>query len=567
MTGGLASSAVRVVPVVHWPDGRPDATVWDRNIVDLLLGGALGRPAGWPAFDEVQSLATANELAGGAIVHISGSKCTGMTSELNAALAPLSWVLLIITTDEEHLFDLADFDHPNRVVWRQLPRTDHEDFDLVDRGFGEGVPPATVIPWQERDLDWSFAGQVTTPRRESWWDELNARARRVGWPQGPESSVLVASRRFAGGVDRRAYLDIVARSRVVAAPAGVASQSSFRVFEALEAGAVPIVDHHRRDGRGEGYWHAIFHEPSMLFEAHDYPGNVDVNLTGALENGEWLRLATWAWWTREKRWLAVDLVDSLRRLDALPESNGGLRDRLTAVVTVSPIKSHPSVEVLVETIDSLPKPIDIVVAFDAPHPDDDPGMVAGYLEHLDAWLANMTEADSNRLVPVVAPEWLHQAQLTRLALQQVTTEAVLFVEHDTPIEGDVPWENLVDLIEGPTLDVVRLYPFPKIPDEHQYLMDQGVRSQAGVPLLGTTQWSQRPHVADTDWYREMLDTEFSVDARTMIEDVIHGRAQSQPDRFRLAIYHPDDGLQRSIHLDGRAGGPKHTMTNRGEVVG
>ena len=37
-------------------------------------------------------------------------------------------------------------------------------------------------------------------------------------------------------------------------------------------------------------------------------------------------------------------------------------------------------------------------------------------------------------------------------------------------------------------------------------------------------------------------------------------AQSEPDRNRLAIYHPEGNIKRSYHLDGRRGGPKFDET-------
>jgi hypothetical protein len=86
----------------------------------------------------------------------------------------------------------------------------------------------------------------------------------------------------------------------------------------------------------------------------------------------------------------------------------------------------------------------------------------------------------------------------------------------------------------------------------------------GQPLLRTAQWSQRPHLASTEFYRNVLSRYFGTEARTMIEDVMHGvvdhawrtdREQGW-ERFRLWLYAPPGDVKRSTHLDGRAGESK-----------
>jgi hypothetical protein len=79
----------------------------------------------------------------------------------------------------------------------------------------------------------------------------------------------------------------------------------------------------------------------------------------------------------------------------------------------------------------------------------------------------------------------------------------------------------------------------------------------GGPLRRTRQWSQRPHLAGAGYYADMLQSEFSPQARCFIEDRMHSIASSHPERHRLAIYHPETGnVKRSYHLDGRQGDPK-----------
>jgi hypothetical protein len=73
------------------------------------------------------------------------------------------------------------------------------------------------------------------------------------------------------------------------------------------------------------------------------------------------------------------------------------------------------------------------------------------------------------------------------------------------------------------------------------------------------QWSQRPHLASTAFYRQMIKNYFNPKSRTMIEDVIHGvviescRKDAVMGWYsrRLWIYTPEGNIKRSYHLDGR----------------
>ena len=91
------------------------------------------------------------------------------------------------------------------------------------------------------------------------------------------------------------------------------------------------------------------------------------------------------------------------------------------------------------------------------------------------------------------------------------------------------------------------------------MLDHQTGSWQGVPLRRTFQWSQRPHLAPTGYYRRILG-EFPAAPNTMIEDRMHSVCQVEPyDHNRLAIYHPDGDIKRSYHLDGRGSEPKFDM--------
>ena len=85
----------------------------------------------------------------------------------------------------------------------------------------------------------------------------------------------------------------------------------------------------------------------------------------------------------------------------------------------------------------------------------------------------------------------------------------------------------------------------------------------GVPLIRTAQWSQRPHLVRTDFYKQLLGWHTSSEAKCMIEDAIYGHIANAIldggawDKYRMAIYAPSDGYCFAYHLDGRLGHSKY----------
>ena len=77
----------------------------------------------------------------------------------------------------------------------------------------------------------------------------------------------------------------------------------------------------------------------------------------------------------------------------------------------------------------------------------------------------------------------------------------------------------------------------------------------------TVQWSQRPHLSSTAWYRKMLADTFRPEARAFLEHGVYGKiitsfetegAMAWP-LWRLWMYHPEGNIQRSYNLNGREG--------------
>jgi hypothetical protein len=269
-----------------------------------------------------------------------------------------------------------------------------------------------------------------------------------------------------------------------------------------------------------------------------------------------------AWWTRLKRQWRTAYTDDWHTLGIdLPRK---VDDDITVIITASPIPSHPEPTVLDATVNSIRDAglnSEIVVCFDGVRAQQHL-RTGDYEEHIRRviWAANHRW---DRVSVRVADDHVHQANLTRAAVEEITTPYLLFVEHDTPLVGTIDWTACTAAISTRQINSIRFHYSEAIHPDHQHLTEHSgeVNYVAGCPLVFTRQWSQRPHLASADWYRDVLDAWFPADSNTMIEDRLHGPAANAPwGQWRLAIYAPEGGFLRSAHLDGRGNDYKWDMS-------
>jgi len=240
---------------------------------------------------------------------------------------------------------------------------------------------------------------------------------------------------------------------------------------------------------------------------------------------------------------------------------------ITVVTPVSPIKSHPDTTILEETITSvralLPS-AEIFLTFDGIR-DEQTSRKADYDEfiHRTLWLADHVWGN---VVPFLFDEHEHQSGMMRHIIDKIDTSLLLYVEQDTPIVTDEPID--MPAIEQMILDgesnLVRLYHEGVMPAEHMHLM-HGRSNQ----FIETSQWSQRPHVASTAYYRRILNSHFTAGSKCFIEDRMYGILEEAERidgyhgwvQHRIHIYDPGNGnMKRSYHTDGRAGESKFDDT-------
>jgi hypothetical protein len=242
----------------------------------------------------------------GAIVIINGRCHIGDAEKINADISKLRWVLFILTGDEEALFPWRAIQHSNMRFWVQLPRIGlHDD---ANYRIPNGYRPATheilkEIGQQGRDLGWFFAGQVNHERRQQCVEELRK------LPNG----VLAETDGFGKEVVAyKDYLSYMSRSKIVFCPSGIETPDNFRLYEALEAGCLPVVDAFATKNPAWGFWKYLFEDAP--FPVIDYWSNLPQLLPQLLKEYPTNANSVFAWWIRYKRNLYLKLMEDVETL-------------------------------------------------------------------------------------------------------------------------------------------------------------------------------------------------------------------------------------------------------------
>lgn len=465
------------------------------------------------------------------VVVIPGAYQWDVIPEINARLAQFPKVLVIVTSDEEHKFDERKLEHPHMILYSQYGNGGWP-FPL---GYGPRTREALKeLGLQEKVWDWAFMGQVTHYRRQKLMEAV------ADVPNG----MAIPTDGFAKGLKHPEYLRRTALSKTVLCPPGPISVDSFRLYEALEAGAVPIADDISPLKSGsDKYWRRLFRfVPFPVYSEFTDAKALISKVADSLP----LQNQVFAWWIKWK----------YQFRDQLKEDLGIAGDDMAVIVPISPIPSHPDTHILEETIQTIRTHTNapILLCFDGVR-EEQQSLAAQYQEFTRKmlWKCNF---EYEGVLPLIFSEHFHQSGMMKFVLEGIKTPFIMYVEHDTPLTPDWPIEldKIKAFIASGESNLVRLHFESVIPDPHKYLM-------VGEPengFLKTKQWSQRPHIASTEYYRKIMDEFFTPESRTFIEDRMHGIVQGNDwEANKLHIYHPEGSIKRSYHLDGRQGAEKY----------
>jgi hypothetical protein len=540
-----------MIPVYWITKGDvPARTRWDEMFVESIIEGHYKHPAGLQPVEHHIGLPK-RLVPFGVVIFPAGAHEQRDLAWLNQHLRVFRKVILFITSDEGSKFTPLAIKHRDLDLWVMTPRPEIE-YPRGTTFIGEGSgPECDDFASMEKDLDWFFAGQATTERRKDCVEAL------APLPGGR----LFATGGFMEGWDRSDYAATLARAKVAPCPSGAETQDSFRLYEALERGCVPVVDEFRNDGGGEGFWKMLDYDPILRVRNWD---EFPALLEQIKKRWPLPAVQAHAWWHLKRRELVRTFIKQC------PDDEWGSdedRDAFTVLIPTSPIPEHPTGTTIGMTIQSIRERTnaEILVMVDGVRPEQRDRWDA-YYEYVRRLCLHCERIPN--VTPVVYYEHLHQAEMTRRTLELVDTPFILYVEHDTPLQGDIPFGRLLMEMHEYDLNLIRFSHESHILAVHHHLIPDLTPHGYEEKWVKTLQWSQRPHIARRSFYRHILDDCFDPTARSMIEDVMHGVTEHDAlngdqevawEKWRLAVYHPEGNIQRSGHLDGRSGDPKYPM--------
>lgn len=197
-------------------------------------------------------------IFGRAIVVVTGKPSV---EPLRAYLETLKSGVAILVSDEDGFFDWKAAIPPHIQVWTQYwtPYGKGEIKERILLGAPNRIKNYKINTHLPKKYLWSFIGQVQNPFRQACVDVLKT------LPDG----FLHIVPQFGGGqggIEYQEYLDILCQSRYVFCPSGSMNCETFRMYEAMECGSIPITDcRSPRDAEGFNYWNEVYPEHNISY--------------------------------------------------------------------------------------------------------------------------------------------------------------------------------------------------------------------------------------------------------------------------------------------------------------
>lgn len=286
---------------------NPEANLleqWDFGFLSAFLKGDLWQTNNWVGFDikSCQKLSKCEK----AIVAIPARHHKGLEEEINHELRKIDKVVLFLMGDEEADFDVDKISHPSITIWVQNPHMDkHDKYKRI----GTGFPPHfkkylddTIYPDKETDI--YFSGQVTHDRRIELVEALIEMYSKY-------KIDLLQTEGFTQGESHDVYAKKMSQAKIAPCPSGAVIQDSFRLFEALEAMAVPIADQKTPSGRVDEYWDWLFKDITPFPKLSDFEAMKAV-VPEILNDYARLQHKITAWYINYKRNFAYEVMKGLQ---------------------------------------------------------------------------------------------------------------------------------------------------------------------------------------------------------------------------------------------------------------
>jgi hypothetical protein len=277
---------------------------WDMGLLDAALTGKLTEPS--VQFEHVMLDGPVPAGASGIFV-LHGGTCHDNLEDTKKWIEPAGPSILVHVADECHTLDSTALLRDGDQLWQQVVNPVHAvrtSRALLSGWRSETVATIAQLRTQEiqRDLLWSFSGQVTHPTRCDCAAAASARS----------DGVLNCTGGFGQGLEYDGYTKLMLRSKVVLCPSGPITADTMRMYEALEAGCLVVCNRRApSQPNSVNYWeHVLGFEPVPCVD--DWRTDLPVMLDDWAAHPERLRAATECvqeWW----KWYKINLQRGIER--------------------------------------------------------------------------------------------------------------------------------------------------------------------------------------------------------------------------------------------------------------
>jgi hypothetical protein len=209
-------------------------------------------------------------------------------------------LILLHISDEYARDDISMYGHPAVAhVFRNYWRTglDRSRVTVVPLGYTTGrawqAAAHTQIPYSERKTTWSFVGSMDRPGREQALQALRA-------GELPYVCRTKASWGDPAVQEGEAYCMTLADSKFVPCMRGSVALESFRVYEAIEHGAIPVFVPSESHGCTDEFREMYGAHPFLAVPSWSEAVTVMKRLEGAADVMEDHRQKVQAWWRTTK---------------------------------------------------------------------------------------------------------------------------------------------------------------------------------------------------------------------------------------------------------------------------
>lgn len=129
-----------------------------------------------------------------------------------------------------------------RTIWASVFNPEH--VMVLPLGFSISDPPAPILPASQRRYAWSFIGEAGKCSRPEMVHAMSSIEPHICFSSTPVGGTTFFSQGANGAkrIPRTEFVEVLRQSAFAPAPMGNASLESCRVYDALETGAIPIVE-------------------------------------------------------------------------------------------------------------------------------------------------------------------------------------------------------------------------------------------------------------------------------------------------------------------------------------